>query len=63
MPVSSQPRTKDHGQRTKNNGQTTSSQLLTACRRITGQDENYRWDRAFMVRKEAQEALDLMGTQ
>jgi len=36
---------------------------LTACRRITGQDENYRWDRAFMVRKEAQEALDLMGTQ
>jgi len=35
------------------------SQLSAACRRITGQDENYQWDRAFIVRKEAQEVLDL----
>ena len=34
------------------------SQLQTACLRITGQNENYRWDRAFIVRKEAQEVLD-----
>ncbi|MFC1543040.1 hypothetical protein ACFL4K_00710 [Candidatus Neomarinimicrobiota bacterium] len=38
------------------------SQLSTACRRITGQDENYQWDRAFIVRKEAQGALILFGT-
>lgn len=38
-------------------------QLLTACRRITGQDENYQWVRAFIVRKEAQEALNLLGAQ
>lgn len=61
--VSSRRSAVSHGQRTKYNGQTTSSQLLRTCRRITGQDENYRRDRAFMVRKEAQEALDLMGTQ
>lgn len=32
-------------------------QLKTACRRITGTDGNNDWDRAFVVRKEAEEAL------
>lgn len=31
--------------------------LYSACRIIVGQDENYRWDRAYIVRKEAQEVL------
>lgn len=31
--------------------------LHTACRIIVGKDENYRWDRAYIVRKEAQEVL------
>ncbi|UCD37022.1 MAG: HEAT repeat domain-containing protein [Fidelibacterota bacterium] len=35
-------------------------QLGIACKRITGQDENYRWDRAFIVRKEAQEVLNFL---
>jgi HEAT repeat protein len=38
-----------------------SSQLHTACKRITGQDENYRWDHAFIVRKEAQEVLNFLA--
>jgi HEAT repeat protein len=32
-------------------------QLKAACRRILGTDEEYDWDRAFIVRKEAEEAL------
>ncbi len=31
--------------------------LETVCRRLTGTDENNDWDRAFIVRKEADEAL------
>ena len=31
--------------------------LNTVCRRIAGTDENNDWDRAFIVRKEAEEAL------
>ncbi len=40
--------------------ETQRTQLSAACCRITGQDENYQWDRAFIVRKEAQEVLDLL---
>jgi hypothetical protein len=32
--------------------------LYSACRIIAGRDENYRWDRAYIVRKEAQEVLN-----
>jgi len=32
-------------------------ELAARLRRILGQDENYEWDRAYVVRKEAQEAL------
>jgi hypothetical protein len=32
-------------------------QLKAVCRRITGADENNEWDRAYVVRKEAEEAL------
>jgi HEAT repeat protein len=32
-------------------------QLKAVCRRITGTDENNEWDRAYVVRKEAAEAL------
>jgi HEAT repeat protein len=32
-------------------------QLKTACRSILGADEAHEWDRAFIVRKEAEEAL------
>jgi HEAT repeat protein len=32
-------------------------ELAVQLRRILGQDENYEWDRAYVVRKEAQEAL------
>lgn len=31
--------------------------LITVCRRIIGIDENNDWDRAFVVRREAEEAL------
>ncbi len=37
------------------------TQLSMACSRITGQNENYRWDRAYIVRKEAQEVLELLA--
>ncbi len=30
------------------------------CKRILGEDENYEWDRAFIVRKEAKEALSYL---
>ncbi len=33
------------------------SQLKAVCHRIMGTDENYEWDRAYIVRKEAEEAL------
>jgi len=33
-------------------------ELAAALRRILGQDENYEWDRAYVVRKEAKEALE-----
>ena len=32
-------------------------ELAVRLRRILGQDENFEWDRAYVVRKEAQEAL------
>ncbi len=35
--------------------------LATACRRLLGEDESFEWDRAFVVRKEAQEALRFCG--
>lgn len=31
--------------------------LAAACRRLLGQDESFEWDRAYVVRKEAEEAL------
>ena len=31
--------------------------LLAACRRLLGQDESFEWDRAYVVRREAEEAL------
>ena len=31
--------------------------LAGACRRLLGQDESFEWDRAYVVRKEAEEAL------
>jgi hypothetical protein len=38
------------------------SQLKAVCRRILGTDENGEWDRAYIVRKEAEESLaHLMG--
>lgn len=33
------------------------SQLKAVCHRIMGTDEDYEWDRAYIVRKEAKEAL------
>jgi HEAT repeat protein len=36
-------------------------QLKAVCRRITGTDENNEWDRAYVVRKEAAEALTFVG--
>lgn len=33
------------------------ARLKTACQRIGGCDENFEWDRAYIVRKEAEEAL------
>jgi len=33
------------------------SQLKAVCHRIMGTDEDYEWDRAYIVRKEAEEAL------
>ncbi len=35
-------------------------ELAVRLRRILGQDENFEWDRAYVVRKEAQEALGHM---
>ncbi len=35
--------------------------LTAACHRIVGFDEKARWDRAFIVRKEAQETLDRLS--
>ncbi|MCP4581442.1 MAG: hypothetical protein GY839_07465 [candidate division Zixibacteria bacterium] len=32
-------------------------ELSTRCRQILGKDENFNWDRAYVVRKEAEEAL------
>lgn len=32
--------------------------LRVICQRILGKDESYNWDRAFIVRKEAEEALE-----
>jgi HEAT repeat protein len=31
--------------------------LVAACRRLLGEDESFEWDRAYVVRKEAEEAL------
>ncbi len=31
--------------------------LVVTCRRLLGEDEHYEWDRAYVVRKEAREAL------
>ena len=31
--------------------------LAAACRRLLGQDESFEWDRAYVVRREAEEAL------
>ena len=42
-----------HGHMTPAERQT----LGAACRRILGTDENYDWDRSYVVRKEAEEAL------
>ena len=36
-------------------------ELAVQMRRILGQDENFEWDRAYVVRKEAQEALGYLG--
>lgn len=36
------------------------SQLRAVCHRILGTDENYEWDRAYIVRKEAEEALNYL---
>ena len=33
-------------------------ELAAALRRILGQDEHFEWDRAYVVRKEAKEALE-----
>jgi hypothetical protein len=41
-----------------NNDQHT--RLINTCRRIVGEDDQNRWDRAFIVRKEAQETLERM---
>jgi HEAT repeat protein len=35
--------------------------LHSACHIIVGKDENHRWDRAYIVRKEAQEVLSQAG--
>lgn len=32
-------------------------ELATTCKRLLGEDEHYEWDRAYVVRKEAREAL------
>lgn len=37
--------------------------LTNACRRIVGVDDQNRWDRAFIVRKEARETLDRLLTK
>jgi len=37
------------------------SQLKAVCNRIMGTDEHYEWDRAYIVRKEAEEALGYLG--
>jgi HEAT repeat protein len=34
--------------------------LKIICKRLLGEDENYEWDRAFIVRKEAKEALNYL---
>lgn len=36
-------------------------ELAAALRRILGEDEHYEWDRAYVVRKEAKEALQHAG--
>jgi HEAT repeat protein len=36
-------------------------ELAARLRRILGQDEQFEWDRAYVVRKEAQEALGYVG--
>jgi HEAT repeat protein len=35
--------------------------LKAAFQRLLGQDENYEWDRAYIVRREAEEALQYLG--
>ena len=37
------------------------SQLKAVCYRLMGNDENREWDRAYIVRKEAEEALGYLG--
>lgn len=36
-------------------------ELAAKLHRILGEDENYEWDRAYVVRKEAREALKHVG--
>jgi hypothetical protein len=36
-------------------------ELAAILRRILGKDERFEWDRAYVVRKEAQEALSYAG--
>jgi hypothetical protein len=36
--------------------------LKAVCHRIMGTDESYDWDRAYIVRKEAEEALEYFST-
>jgi HEAT repeat protein len=37
--------------------------LKTTCQLILGTDENFEWDRAYIVRKEAKEVLSILGMQ
>ncbi|MGD0309144.1 MAG: hypothetical protein ABSC02_07635 [Acidobacteriota bacterium] len=34
--------------------------LKTICDRVLGRDEHYDWDRAYVVRREAEEALSYL---